>query len=87
MALLSLAAPAAEPISLVEAKAWLRLDTADDDAVVTPLIVAARQAVEAEARVRLISQTLALDPGRLAEQPRAARALRAAAQRGGDARP
>jgi hypothetical protein len=35
MALISLAAPAAEPISLVEAKAWLRIDVTDDDTLVT----------------------------------------------------
>lgn len=57
MALVLLAAPAAEPVSLTEAKAWLRIDGTDDDALLPFLITAARQMVESQGRLRLISQT------------------------------
>jgi uncharacterized phiE125 gp8 family phage protein len=39
-------APTQEPVTLVEAKAHLRVDFADDDALITSLIAAARQAAE-----------------------------------------
>ena len=39
--------PAVEPVVLADAKLFLRLDTAADDAMVTALIVAARRRVEA----------------------------------------
>ena len=55
--------PVSEPVSLDEAKAWLRLDTGDEDAVVSSLIVAARCAIEAATRRLLVTQTwrLSLD--------------------------
>ncbi|MFO1149283.1 MAG: head-tail connector protein [Alsobacter sp.] len=56
MALVLLAAPAAEPVTLAEAKAWLRVDAADDDATIGTLITAARQWLEARLRIMLISQ-------------------------------
>ena len=52
-----LTGPAAEPLTLAEAKAWLRLDTTDEDDLVTALIVSARLMVEAATRRALITQT------------------------------
>ncbi len=49
--------PAIEPVSLSEAKAWLKLDSADEDGIVTALVTAARSSVEAASRRLLISQT------------------------------
>ena len=48
--------PSAEPLSLVEAKAHLRLDSTDEDDLVTALIVAARQVVEKHTGCALITQ-------------------------------
>lgn len=49
--------PAVEPISLAEAKAHLRVDGSDDDALIGLLIQSARQAAEHEAGRVLVSQT------------------------------
>jgi uncharacterized phiE125 gp8 family phage protein len=46
MSLQLLAPPAAEPVSLAEAKTYLKLDTADDDALIQTLITAARARAE-----------------------------------------
>ena len=51
-----LSGPGLEPVSLSEARAWLRLDTSDDDELVQALIVSARLFVEAEIRQVLIAQ-------------------------------
>lgn len=49
--------PATEPITLDEAKAHLRVSITDDDALITALIVAARERAEQETRRALITQT------------------------------
>lgn len=51
-----IAPPAAEPVSLAEARAWLRVDTNDEDAVVASLISAARMLVESATRRALVTQ-------------------------------
>ena len=53
---LLISGPAVEPLSLAEAKSWLKLDISDEDQVVQSLIVAARLAVEAATNRLLITQ-------------------------------
>jgi uncharacterized phiE125 gp8 family phage protein len=60
MALVLTAAPAAEPISLAEAKAHLRIDADDEDALLGSLIVAARAFVEKSLAGALITQEWSL---------------------------
>ncbi len=56
MAIKLLAAPAAEAVTLDEAKAHMRIDIADDDAIVTGLIAAARETIENLTGRKLITQ-------------------------------
>jgi uncharacterized phiE125 gp8 family phage protein len=49
--------PAVEPLSLDEAKDYLRVEHADDDALIAALIASARNHVEAQTRRALITQT------------------------------
>lgn len=50
-------APTVEPISLDEAKLHLKVDSADDNALITALIVTVRQLAEFETKRALITQT------------------------------
>ena len=52
-----IAAPAIEPIALADAKAWLRVDANDDDALIQALIVSARMTLEAFTRRFFVTQT------------------------------
>jgi uncharacterized phiE125 gp8 family phage protein len=49
--------PAVEPVSLSEAKAHCRVDIADDDDLITSLIVAARQVCETRIKRAFVKQT------------------------------
>ena len=75
MSSLLLTAPAVEPLSLAEAKAFLRVEHADDDDLIAALIAASRIHVEAQTRRALIAQSwrIALDQwpadGRLPVRP------------------
>lgn len=50
--------PAAEPLSTAEAKAHLRVDLSDEDALIGAAVIAARTYVENFTRLRLITQTV-----------------------------
>jgi uncharacterized phiE125 gp8 family phage protein len=50
-------APASEPVTLTQAKAQLRVDHSDDDALITQLITTARQYVEIITSRALLTQT------------------------------
>ena len=84
MASLLLTPPALEPLTLDEAKAYLRVDTAADDDLIAALIAGARIHVEAQTRRALITQSwrLVLDAwpedGRIPVRPAPLQALAAA---------
>ena len=61
--------PAAEPVSLAEAKAHLRVTHADDDAYISRLIAAARRAIELASGLRLVSQGWSLFADRWPDTP------------------
>lgn len=50
-------APAVEPISLAEAKEYIRVDGSDEDSIISNLIAAARQNTELYTRCAFVSQT------------------------------
>lgn len=52
--------PSVEPVTLDELKAWAKIDSADEDALLTSLIAAARDAAEQYLRRALITQTVRL---------------------------
>ncbi|MFD1333894.1 head-tail connector protein, partial [Methylopila musalis] len=56
-----LTAPAAEPLGLADAKAYLRLDHDDEDALLGELIASARAEVERLTRRVLVAQRWRLD--------------------------
>ena len=57
MPLQLISAPAAEPITLEDAKKWLRVETQYDDDVISGLIVAVRMYAEERTRRSLVTQT------------------------------
>ena len=61
--------PVLEPVTLDEAKAWLKLESPDDDNVVMRLIAAARQMVERYTRRALLTQTWRLSYSQRSLQP------------------
>jgi uncharacterized phiE125 gp8 family phage protein len=79
-----LAAPAVEPLSLADAKNFLRVEHDVDDAIIAALVSAARNHVEALTRCALIAQTWRLvldrwpDGGRITPRIGPLRALAAA---------
>ncbi|MCB1541184.1 MAG: head-tail connector protein [Rhodoblastus sp.] len=52
-----IAPPAAEPVTLAEARSWLRVDTTDEDAAIGSLIAAAREIMEMATRRVLVMQS------------------------------
>jgi len=76
--------PVVEPLTLAEAKSYLRVETDDDDTVIAALIAAARLHVEAQTQTALITQgrRLVLDcwteRGRIPVRPGPLQALVAA---------
>ena len=84
MSSILLSGPAVEPISLDDAKAFLKVETADDDDAIAALIAGARVHVEAQTRRALLTQSWRLvrdawpGDGRIAVVPAPLQALTAA---------
>lgn len=57
MAAILLTPPEAEPLSVSDAKSYLRVETGDDDVLIASLIAAARSHVEAMGRCALLTQS------------------------------
>lgn len=57
MSSILLTPPAVEPVTLADAKTWLRVTNDDDDGVITSLIAGARSHIEAQTRRAMITQT------------------------------
>lgn len=56
MGLSLLTAPASEPVTLAEARLWCKVDTTDDDALITSLVRHARQRAEDIMQTAVITQ-------------------------------
>lgn len=56
-ALISVTAPASEPLTLSETKLYLRIDHSDEESLITDLIQVAREAAQQHLRKSLITQT------------------------------
>jgi uncharacterized phiE125 gp8 family phage protein len=84
MSSILLTGPAVEPLSLDEARAFLRVEHNDDDPLIAALIVGARMHVEGQGKIALVSQDrrIVLDRwphhGRIAVRPGPLKALKAA---------
>lgn len=50
-----------EPVTLSEAKAWMRVDYSDDDALITSMIKSARQSLENFLNVALVDKSVVMD--------------------------
>lgn len=61
--------PAVEPVSLVEAKSFLRITDSDDDALINSLVTAIRQKAEFWTRCLFITQTWTLWKDSIPEGP------------------
>ena len=86
-------APAIEPVSLAEAKAFLRIEHDDDDDVIAALIAGARIYIEAQTRRALITQSWRLtrdawpQTGRIAVRPAPLQSIEAARVHDGGGEP
>jgi uncharacterized phiE125 gp8 family phage protein len=84
MSAILLTAPAIEPVSLDEAKAYLRVEHGDDDDLIAALLAGSRIHVEAQTQRALITQSWRItadlwpEDGRLAIRPAPLQALNAA---------
>jgi uncharacterized phiE125 gp8 family phage protein len=84
MSSILLTGPAVEPLSLDDARSFLRVEHDDDDPLISALIVSARMHVEGQGKTALISQDwrIVLDcwphHGRIAVRPGPLKALKAA---------
>jgi hypothetical protein len=76
-------APAGEPITLAEAKAWLRVDGTEEDVLISALIEAARTHVENFTRRALVTQSIEVSFDAFPTCGRFARALADYECRGG----
>jgi uncharacterized phiE125 gp8 family phage protein len=74
MATVQTSAPVVEPVSLLDVKAHLRIDTADEDSLLQSLIMTARLHIEVALGLALITQTWScyFDQWPSTQEPRAA---------------